>query len=330
MANTYNLSIMVKWFTLIPSFLKLIRWPNLLMIIFMQYALYFVLVERLYAMTGANGAIGYGYLSLLVLITVLITAAGYIINDYFDLGVDRINKPDKMVLGKDISLRTGIILYQVINAIAVLIGFYLAWEAGSWRLGLLFPMIIMLLWLYSLKYKRTIVWGNLAVAFMSAMVVLFIWLFEFFFLRKDPASFVAVSPFLRMITGYFVFYSLCAFLFTFIREVIKDAEDIEGDKAGGLNTLAVHYGLKASRKVALAVSALSATVIVYVVGFFFVNEMMIPAIYFLITVLIPLLYIMFKINAAKEKADFRMLSNLMKILMLAGLIGLQPIAMSLA
>lgn len=314
----------------IPLFLKLVRWPNLLMIILMQYALYYVLVQRLYAMTGAAGALGYGYLTLLVITTVLITAAGYIINDYFDMGVDRINKPEKMVLGKEISHRTGIILYQVINVIAVIIGFFLSWKAGSWRLGLLFPMIIMLLWLYSVKYKRTVIWGNLAVAFMSAMVILFIWLFEFFMLKKDPVSFVAVSPFLGMITAYFSFFSLFAFLFTFVREVVKDAEDVEGDKEGGLQTLAVQYGLRTSQKVAMAVSALSAVIICIVIVLFFKNKMMIAAVYFLIAVLVPLIYTMFKINSAKEKNDFRLLSNLIKILMLAGLIGLQPIAMSLA
>jgi len=180
--------------TRVLSFFRLVRWANLLIMVFIQFALYYVLVDRFYGMVGVTPALGYTFLSLLVVVTVLVSAAGYIINDYFDIRVDRINKPGKMVIEKHINYRAALTMAWILNAVAVVLGFYLARESGSWRLGLLFPMVIMMLWLYSINYKRTVLWGNIAVALLSAMVVLFVWLFEFFMLRQQPASLLPSVP----------------------------------------------------------------------------------------------------------------------------------------
>lgn len=312
------------------AFMKLIRWQNILMIIVIQYAVYYALVDRIYKIAETDFALGYGYLSLLVIITVMIAAAGYIINDIMDFDTDMINKPAKQIVGKAIAERSALIVYRVFNLIAGVIGFYLAWKVGSWRLGFLFPMIMILLWLYSAKYKSTILWGNIAVAFISAMVVLLVWLFEFFMLRQDINAFVAITPYLGMITLYFAFFAVFAFLLTLLREIIKDAEDVEGDTASAINTLAVKYGIAASRKVATIVSFISLVIVMSASVIFLKNSLTIAGIYYIVAVLIPIVYLIIKIRRAEVKSDFRLLSKLIKILMLAGLIGLQPILMSIA
>lgn len=313
----------------IGSFLKLVRWQNLLMIIIIQYAMYYALVDRIYNLAGTDLGLGYVYLSLLVFITILIAAAGYIINDIIDIDADRINKPIQVV-GNTLSEKAALLLYRVFNILAAFGGFYLAWKAGSWRLGFLFPMIMILLWLYSAKYKSTVVWGNIAIAFISAMTVLFVWLFEFFMIKQDSNIFVSVTPYLGMITLYFVFFTVFAFLLTLLREIIKDAEDVEGDSTAGYRTLAVIHGTNSSRKAATLVSGLSFIAVTYAIVIFFNNSMVIPGIYYAVAVSLPIVYITIKILRAEGKNDFRLLSNLIKILMLAGLIGLQPILMSIA
>lgn len=311
------------------AFLKLIRWTNLLFIILIQFALYYVLVDRMYKMAGIEVALGYYYLSLLALTTVMIAAAGYIINDYMDVETDKVNKPAKMILSNQLSMKAGMRAYRILNIVAVITGFYLSWKVGSWRLGMLFPMIMILLWLYSVKYKNSVLWGNVAIAVMSAFVVLFVWLFEFFMLRQNPEVFVPVSSYLKMITGYFLFYAFFAFLLTMLREIIKDAEDVQGDSVSGFNTLAVKLGIQMSRKIAAVICVITLLAVGAVVYMFFTGLMNVAAYYFIIAVAVPLIYILTRILKAQEQTDFHLLSNFIKIIMLAGLIGLQPIVMSL-
>lgn len=318
---------MTNLITKIPAFLKLIRWPNLLIILFVQLALYYVVIGKIYTVAGVKSSILDINLQMLVFATVLVAAAGYIINDYFDMRVDRINKPESMVLGRKLESRTGIVLHQILSAIAVLIGFYLAYKVGSWRLGLIFPMIIILLWLYSVKYKRTVIWGNIAIAAMAALVIIIVWLFEFFMLRQQPDNFISVAPYLGSITRYFGLFAAFAFLLTFIREVIKDAEDIEGDSITGINTLAVKHGILVSKKVAMAVTGFTAMLMAYIIVVFIIKGMVIAGVYFGLTVFLPLAYLLFRIAKASNKNDFHSLSIIVKIIMIAGILGLQPLSM---
>lgn len=321
------LNKMTNLITKIPAFLKLIRWPNLIIIIGIQLALYYVVIGKFYAVADVNSSLFNMNLQLLVIATVLVAAAGYIINDYFDMRVDRINKSESMVLGKKLDRRTGIVLHQILSAMAVFIGFYLAYKVGYWCLGLIFPMIIILLWLYSVKYKRTVIWGNIAIASMAALVIIIVWLFEFFLLCQQPENFISVAPYLGSITRYFGLFAAFAFLLTFIREVIKDAEDIEGDKITGINTLAVKHGILVSKKVAIALIGITVMLMAYIIVVFIMKEMIIAGVYFGLTVLLPLVYLIFRIAKASDKSDFHTLSIIVKIIMIAGILGLQPIYM---
>jgi len=112
--------------------------------------------------------------------------------------------------------------------------------------------------------------------------------------------------------------------------VVKDAEDIEGDKTYGVNTLAVRYGTGMSKKVAAGIAVFTVLAMVYAVWVMFKMNMVIPFIYYFVAVIIPLVYVVFRIRSAQSKADFSAISSILKLIMLAGIIGLQPIAMTLS
>lgn len=312
------------------SILKLVRWPNLLIVILIQISFYHLVIRRIYSNVIINdSALSNVDLILLILATVLITAAGYVINDYFDLKTDRINKPESLILGEVLHRRHGIAMHMIFNIVAFVIGAYLSWRVGSWRLVFIFPMIMMLLWLYSVKYKKTVILGNVAVAFMSAMVIIVVWLFEFFMLRQSPDTFITIAPYLGTITWYMAFFASFAFLISFIREIVKDIEDIEGDKNSDINTLPVVHGVSMSKKIAGLITVITILVLGYVVSRFISNDMNVTAIYYSVAVILPLFYVLYVLYTASSKQDFHKLSVMLKVIMLAGIIGLQPLSINL-
>jgi 4-hydroxybenzoate polyprenyltransferase len=217
-------------FKKIPVILKLIRWQNLAIIVLTQFLLRFGILNTFLFQDHPGMMSGLLDFSLLVAATVFLTAGGYLINDYFDTRIDSINRPARNPVGNAVKASSVILAHIIVNGIAILIGFYLAYRLRSLNFGLVFPFVTMLLWLYSARYKRMLAWGNLIVAILSAMVVFMVWYFEFLHLRLHPADFSQVVPELKQIAWYFAAFGLFAFLVSLFREVIKDMEDIPGDK----------------------------------------------------------------------------------------------------
>ena len=144
----------------IRNWIGIVRLPNLAIIILTQYLLGYGIIRPVMMMQNVEPPLGHINFLILVLTTVLIAAGGYMINDHFDVNTDRRNKPGKNMLEENISVRTALRVYYIINGIAILAGFYLAYLAGSFQLGLIFPAIIGLLWFYSSRYQRMPFWGN--------------------------------------------------------------------------------------------------------------------------------------------------------------------------
>ncbi|MCK4638289.1 MAG: geranylgeranylglycerol-phosphate geranylgeranyltransferase, partial [Bacteroidales bacterium] len=233
-------------FTISPYF-KLLRVPNLIIIILTQYLIRFCVIKPVLQFHGVNLTFSELDFALLVFSTILIAVAGYIINDYFDIQIDAYNKPDKLIVGKKVSIGTAKLIYAILNGIAFIIGFYLAIKVNAFQLGFIFVMIAIMLWYYSAKYKRQIFWGNLVVAILSALVLLIVWIFEFFSLRLSPIDFIDAYRSIKIINIIIWSYSLFAFMVTLIREMIKDIQDIEGDSKFGCRTLAVVFGIRATK-----------------------------------------------------------------------------------
>jgi len=151
---------------------------------------------------------------------VFVTAASNIINDFFDFEIDKINRPKRVIPAGKISSNEAIYYYIFFVALSVLFSLFLNWKA---QIIVVFANII--LFFYSLKFKGLPILGNFIVAFFTGFVFIF--------------SAILAGNWQNGIIP-FVF----AFQINFIREIIKDIQDILGDKANNLRTLPILIGEK--------------------------------------------------------------------------------------
>lgn len=307
---------------------RLIRFPNLLIIILTMFLLrYSVVLPVLFGDSGIEPS-SFADFIILVLVTLLITSGGYIINDYFDVKIDAINKPDKLIIDRQVSARGAIAAHLVINGIATALGFYLAWRIHSFTFGLIFPFIAVLLWFYSASYKRTFLWGNVIVAFLSAFVILIVWLFEFFHLRLDAEAFGSLVGKLESVSKIFLAYSLFAFLVSLFREIIKDMEDWEGDERYGCRTLPLVIGLQKTRIVAILLMVVNMVLLGYGMLILYRLGFMWGFWYFLLLVQLPVVYLIYTLLTAKAKNDYHYASLLTKLVMLTGILSMQVVSLN--
>jgi 4-hydroxybenzoate polyprenyltransferase len=309
----------------IPSVLRLVRLPNLLIIAFTQYAMRYLIMEPLLPSTSFDLQFGDFQFALLVFSTMLIAAAGYIINDYFDTQADLINKPKRVVVGVTIHRRIALILHAVMNIMGVGIGVYLAFYIRLPALSMVFLIATGLLWFYSTNYKRQFLVGNLIVAILTGLVPLMVILFEIPLLNREYGEIMlrnnASFGYLAAWVGAFSFF---AFITTLIREIIKDTEDFEGDNAYGMKTVPIVLGTfwtKVSLMVMLTgtLGALIYLLVKYIV--FSVDPMdYISLAYFSLFLALPMIALAIQLLAARDKRAYRRASHLIKLVMLAGIL----------
>ena len=262
---------------------------------------------------------------LLVLSTVFIAGAGYIINDYFDTRTDMINKPARVVVGVEVGRRQAMILHAMLNIIGVGIGIYLSFYIKLPALSLVFMLATGLLWFYSTSYKRQFLVGNLSVSFLTGLVPLMVVLFEIPLLNRAYGEQMLLhNTSFNYIFAWVSGFSFFAFLTTLIRELIKDAEDFEGDSAYGMRTLPIVLGSSWTKVVLLGLILVTMVVLIILLLKFILFSVE-PAdfyslAYFVLLLIIPFLLLALKIIQAKDKRDFHRASTLIKLIMLFGIL----------
>ncbi|MFI0430791.1 geranylgeranylglycerol-phosphate geranylgeranyltransferase [Mariniflexile sp. HMF6888] len=294
------------------NYLNLIRWKNLLMIAIVQLLIKYALLEPFGVQTSLD-TLG---ITLLILATICIAAAGNIINDIFDVETDSVNKPDKLIVGKSISEKTAYNLFIIFNVIGVGIGFYLSHLVDRNAFFSLFVIISVLLYVYASYLKQTLLIGNIVISVLVALTLIIVGVFE---LLPSTTSINQQTQltFFKIIFDYAVF----AFIINLLREMTKDLEDINGDHKTGMNTLPIAIGSERATKVVFALSFIP----LFVVGQYVVNSLyknQITVLYFLIFIIAPLLYISIKLFSASTKKDFHHISNVLKFVMLFGMLSL--------
>jgi 4-hydroxybenzoate polyprenyltransferase len=241
---------------LIIGLARLVRLPNLIIIALTMMLVRYALLSSFFSLQGVGPAMPPWQFVLLAIASVFIAAAGYIINDLLDRDIDGINKPGRNLIGTIITEKAANTWYLMLNIAGIGLGIALSFLAGKIQLGILFILIATALYFYSYKYKYLAFWGNFTVSVLSAMVVIIVWLFEFFHLRKNPDAFTGAIPVFNTIVKLILSYSSFAFLLSMLREFIKDIRDIPGDTRYGCETIPVRIGLEKSRIYSLAATLL--------------------------------------------------------------------------
>ncbi len=266
------------------AFLRLTRFWNLAIIGLAQYFAAFFLIDKT-TLTD-------WHLFVLSVSTMIIAAAGYIINDYYDVKIDLINKPERVVVGKRITRRYAILLHSALSFMGVGLGLLL-----NWKIAAINFLSAFLLWLYSNQLKRQPFIGNVVVAALTGLSILLLEV-----LYKNNSSLIVI-------------YSLFAFFITLVREVVKDMEDLKGDNTFGCKTLPIIWGIRKT-KVFLYLLLVVFSVAVLLLNHFYSR---LPIVYFLICLFGPVGWLLIRLVRADTIKEFYQLSQLCKIIMLLGI-----------
>ena len=269
------------------SLLKLTRFGNLVIIGLTQY----FTAGFLIGMHTLNDF----KLMLLSISTISIAAGGYVINDYYDVKIDYINKPNRVVIGKIIPRRHAILFHVLLSTIGIALGVYL-----SLGIGVVNALSVFLLWLYSNNLKRLPFIGNVTVAFLTGLAV------------------IVVDLFYGTNNSLVIIYALFAFFITLVREVIKDMEDLKGDNSFGCKTLPIIWGIRKTKLLLYVILVLFGAIVVIL------NQIYraLPFKYHLVFLFVPLLWLLFRLIRADMKKDFTRLSIFCKVIMMLGILSM--------
>jgi len=297
----------------IIAFLKLIRWQNLLFIVITQILYEYCIYLPIYESHSTN------QLGFIILASVLIAAAGYIINDYFDLNIDQINKPDRVIVNNAVSRRWAIFWHLVLSLLGLFFTVLALPPSLFWYLILANLLSILLLWLYSTNFKKQLLIGNVIISILTSWVVLIL------FFSKTPLSvdniITADHKEIRLFR-LTMLYAGFAFIISLIREVLKDMEDRVGDARYGCKTMPIVWGLPASKVfVAVWIIVLAGTLVIlqlYVLPY----GWWLSIVYCLLAIVAPLLIVLSKLTSAQSQQDFHLLSRYVKGIMFTGILSM--------
>ena len=296
------------------KFLQLIRYKNLLLIALMQLLIRFGYLEQVQIPLS----LFYWQYALLVFATVFIAAGGYVINDIFDQETDQINKPDKVIIGKYISESAAYNLYAGLTITGVGCGFILANSIDHSNFAILFVLLATLLYFYASSLKQIALLGNLLIASILAFSIIIIGIFDIF-----PNTFEINQQQMSVAFSILLDYAKFAFMINLVREIIKDIQDIEGDKHQKMKTLPLVIGINKSNKLAFVLLLLPLVYLFYYsYNYLFENNLFIGIFYLLIFVIAPMIFGLIQIWNAKEKKDYANISTLLKWIIFFGILSI--------
>lgn len=300
------------------KYLQLIRYQNLLLITFVQLILRYGFLKFQNIQLALNN---FQY-SFLVLSTVLIAAAGYIIHNIFDQ--DNENQSHK-VIGKSISENLAYNLYFVLNVIGVCIGFYLSNVIQKPSFAGIFIIMAATLYMHATSLKQMLLIGNFIIALLYSFAVLIVGLFDLL-----PATYDDNRAQMGVLFSMLVDYAIFTFAINFIRQLVKNMEDVSEDYNQGMSTLPIAIGEKKAKHIIIILILLSTLGILwYINSYLMLNNLYYGVIYSLIFIVAPLILFVTKIYTASSKNNFRWLSALLKWVMFFGILSVLIITLNI-
>ncbi|MCX7697066.1 MAG: geranylgeranylglycerol-phosphate geranylgeranyltransferase [Bacteroidales bacterium] len=307
------------------GFARLIRWENLLMAALVFYFTRIWVVDFLLSLEKVVKPFNEWTFMWLVLNYLFVMAGGYAINDYYDVGMDEINRPHKKVLGNTFSIKTGWRVFVLCMGLGLTSSFVQAIVLKDKYLFILPLFVSALMWFYSTKFKREIFWGNFMIALLAFLNVFLVFLhyMTLFPTVKDIPTFT-FKPLLYIS----LLYGVLSFWVTFIREIVKDVIDMEGDKAFNCNNFAIYLGQRKTTRLIFILGLVFLLFLVFFawISFSFKSKYLF---YYFSLLLIPFwLYLLIWMWKLQQKDDFIKMSFWLKVYMLSGILSLQVFSLS--
>ena len=305
---------------LLSSFLRLVRWPNLVFIALTQLLFYYcIIIPSLPASyQEQNFKLTPVLFYLLLTGSILIAAAGYIINDYFDINIDLVNKPEKMVVQKIIKRRWAIFFHLVLTLAGLALSWYVAINT-SLLIIIANIFCTILLWVYSTTFKKKLLSGNIIISLLTAWTVFVLYFATNTSISLSPSSPSDIAAGMHRIYKFAALYAGFAFIISLIREVVKDIEDREGDARYNCKTMPIVWGVPAA-KVFVGVWLVVLIGALSVVQFYvFQIGWWMSALYGFLMVILPLIWILSNFYKAQTTAQYHRISTMIKLVMLSGI-----------
>lgn len=312
----------------VRDYLMLVRWQNLLMTAIVLFVMEKWVATPILCAAYFGEQLPWWLLTLLMLATVLITAGGYVINDYFDVKIDQINRPDRLIVTRSVTKPEAMRLFQVLTAAGIVCGIVASICLRSWVTAVIFVFVPGLLWFYSASYKRQFMVGNLIVALAAALCPLLIAIANVAWLKHlygdvngiDVLSLTTLPHDLYLWIGGFAAF---AFWGTFIREIIKDMQDVTGDRELECHSLPVVLGEPATKGIVTALLLAMAGAIVWLAWWVipFPNGWnSLHARYVVLGLLVPIACELWLLWSARIPSDYRTAQSVMKFVLLMGVL----------
>jgi 4-hydroxybenzoate polyprenyltransferase len=297
---------------LFKAFVQLIRWKNLLFIILTQVIFLYCIYLPFFNDAQIKTNLSVNYFFVLILIAVCIAAAGNIINDYFDYKIDVINKPNKVIVHNVIAKKWVLCWYIFLSVIGIVLSYVIDVNTHVNNLVWANSIAVLLLFLYAVFFKKQFLVGNLLISILTAWVILVI-------------SFCEIANYQTSLMHFFnisFLYAGFALLISLIREVVKDMEDIQGDKMYNCKTMPIVLGIKATKTFVIFLSLLLVAIIVFTLIYFYQLNWTywIGLFYTIIFILLPLCWFIIQLPKVHTPTAFHKLSSLIKLVMLTGIL----------
>ena len=303
--------------------MRLVRWSNLLFLAALIWLMEKWVAVPILDKAAFGEQMPWYVLLLLMLATVLIAAGGYVINDYFDVKIDRINRPDELIVTRTVTKPTAMRLSIGLSAAGMVCGLVLALLLRSMTFAILFIIVPGLLWFYSSSYKRLFMVGNLTISLLAALTPMMVAMANVAVLQLRYAAILPYTTLVHDIYAWLGGFALFAFLLTWIREIVKDMQDQMGDRELECHSMPVVWGDMWTKIFVTALIVLTLAVIGhlwYHVLPFDRGWSSLSTRYILFGVVTPLVGSLGLLWSAKIPSDYKTCQQLVKFTMLLGML----------